>query len=100
MPGKPITKPITRAMTDPTMPFGANLTLGATNVRVGGQPVALANSPLTPHGPIPGHGEVPGFMSQSSITVRANGEGVIREGDAASCGDFASSGVPLVRAGD
>jgi len=91
--------PISRAMTDPTSPFGAMLTLGATNVRVGGQPVALANSPLTPHGPIPGHGEVPGFMSGSSITVRANGQGVVRSGDPASCGDFATSTV-LVKAGD
>ena len=91
--------PVARAMTDPTIPFGAMLTLGAPTVRVGGQPIALVNSPLTPHGPNPGHGEVPGFMSQSSITVRANGQGVVRQGDIASCGDT-TTGFPTVRAGD
>ena len=95
MPGKPIT----RAMSDITIPFGAILTLGSPNVRVGGESVALQGSPITPHGPIPGHGEVPGFMSQCSFTVRANGQGVIRHGDVASCGDT-TTGYPMVRAGD
>jgi len=91
-------QPITRANTDPTIPFGAMLTIGAPLVRVGGQPIALQGSPLTPHGPIPGHGEVPGFMNQSSLTVRANGKGVVRQGDVASCGDSAT-GYPTVKAG-
>jgi uncharacterized Zn-binding protein involved in type VI secretion len=93
MPGE-----ITRT-TDPTIPFGANLILGSTNVKVGGNPVALQGSPITPHGPIPGHGEVPGIMNQSSLTVKVNGQGVVRQGDIASCGD-AATGFPTVRAGD
>lgn len=87
--------PISRTM-DPTTPFAAFATLGATNVRVGGQPITLANSPLTPHGVPP----KPGVMTQSSITVRANGQGVVRQGDISSTGEIASSGAPLVRAGD
>ncbi len=91
-------KPITRAMIDPTIPFGALVTLGSPNVRVGGQPVALAPSPVTPHGPIPGHGELPAFITVGSVTVRANRQSVIRQGDPASCGDSAT-GFPTVRAG-
>jgi len=91
--------PIARAGTDPTQPFQALLTLGATNVKVGGQPIALQGSPLMPHGPIPGHGEVPAFMYMSSSTVKANGKGVVRQGDVASCGDTAT-GYPKVTAGD
>tara|TARA_X000001382_G_scaffold39446_1_gene26386 strand:+ start:1784 stop:2059 length:276 start_codon:yes stop_codon:yes gene_type:complete len=87
--------PISRT-SDPTIPFAAFATLGATNVRVGGQPVTLANSPLTPHGTPP----KPGIMMQSSITVRANGQGIVRQGDVSSTGESATSGSPLVKAGD
>lgn len=87
--------PISRT-SDPTIPFAAFATLGAANVRVGGQPVTLANSPLTPHGTPP----KPGIMMQSSITVRANGQGIVRQGDVSSTGESATSGSPLVKAGD
>ena len=87
--------PISRSV-DPTAPSGAIATLFASNVRVNGQPVTLANSPLTPHGVPP----KPGVMSQSSITVKANGQGVVRQGDASSTGEIATSGAPLVKAGD
>ena len=59
----------------------------------------LEGSPLTPHGPIPGHGEIPSFMNTSSISVRINGAGIIRQGDIASCGDSAT-GNPKILVGD
>ena len=80
-------------------PFGANFTLAEPKVNAGGYPVVLEGSPLTPHGPVPGHGEIPSFMSTSSISVRINGNGVIRQGDVASCGDQAT-GNPKIMVGD
>jgi uncharacterized Zn-binding protein involved in type VI secretion len=82
-----------------TTPFGAGFQLASPNVKAGGYPVVLENSPLLPHGPIPGHGEIPSFMTTSSIKVRINGEGVIRQGDIASCGDVAT-GNPKIMVGD
>jgi len=62
------------------------MTLGASNVNVGGEPVALKGSPLTAHGPVPGHGELmPAFMYAGSTTVKANGKGVVRAGDVSTC---------------
>ena len=91
-------KPVTRANLDPTIPWGSFVTIGSPNVRAGGYGVALAPSPLTPHGPIPGHGELPSFINVGSTTVRANGRSIIRQGDVASCGDSAT-GYALVRVG-
>ena len=82
-----------------TTPFGATLTKTSPNVKAGGKPVALQGSPVTPHGPIPGHGEIPSYMNTSSTTVKINGQGVIRQGDMASCGDSAT-GKPKIKVGD
>ena len=80
-----------------TTPFNATLTKTSPNVKAGGNPVVLQDSPLTPHGPTPGHGELmPAKMNTSSTSVKINGDGVIRQGDVASCGDSATGNAKIM----
>ena len=75
---------------------GGTILSGAGNVYVNGMPVALLYSPVAGHGKNQHAGPQ---MVQSSNTVRANGRGVVRQNDIASCGHPAT-GSGNVYAGD
>lgn len=57
---------------------------GAPTVIAEGLPVSVLGDDVTPHGEPP-HAKARIIMS--SFTVFANGRGVVRQGDLASCGD-------------
>lgn len=61
----------------------------APTVFVDGAPVAVLGADVQPHPPGPPHTSAP-VMVGSSATVYANGIGVCRAGDAASCGHTAT----------
>lgn len=67
----------------------------APTVIVDGSPIAVVGADVAGHGLGPHAGPV---MAGGSSTVFANGIGVVRAGDAASCGD-AASGSSDVAAG-
>jgi uncharacterized Zn-binding protein involved in type VI secretion len=67
----------------------------APTVFVNGKPIAVAGAAVAGHGKAPHAGPT---MSGCSATVRANGIGVCRAGDAASCG-HAATGSGNVNAG-
>ena len=67
----------------------------APTVFVNGSPIAVLNASVAGHGTGAHAGPT---MSASSSTVKANGIGVCRADDAASCGD-AASGSSNVSAG-
>jgi len=75
---------------------GGTILSGAGNVNVNGMPVALLYSPVAGHGRNKHAGPT---MVRSSNTVKANGRGVVRQGDIASCGHPAT-GSGNVYAGD
>ena len=57
---------------------------GAPTVIAEGAPVSCKGDEVTPHGEPP-HAKA--TVIQSSITVKAMGRGVVRNGDIATCGD-------------
>jgi len=75
---------------------GGTILSGAGNVNVNGLPVALLYSPVAGHGKDEHSGPQ---MIRSSYSVRANGRGVVRQGDSATCGHLAN-GSGNVYAGD
>jgi len=60
---------------------------GASSVFVNGSKVSLQGDSVAPHGDPPHRSAT---MVESSSTVSAEGKGVVRQGDAASCGHTAS----------
>tara|TARA_R110000824_G_scaffold385115_1_gene579288 strand:- start:91 stop:354 length:264 start_codon:yes stop_codon:yes gene_type:complete len=83
---------VTRAYQDTA---GNVILRGASNVLINGLPVALRGAPVAGHGKSPHSGPI---IIASSSTVYANGIGVVRQGDAASCG-HTDTGSPNVMAG-
>ena len=75
---------------------GGTILSGAGNVYVNGMPVALLYSSVAGHGRNEHGGPI---MVRSSNTVKANGRGVVRQNDTASCGHSAT-GSGNVYAGD
>ena len=75
---------------------GGTILGGAGNVNVNGMPVALLYSPVAKHGKNAHAGPI---MVRSSNTVKANGRGIVRQNDTASCGHSAT-GSGNVYAGD
>tara|TARA_Y100000034_G_scaffold126462_1_gene177729 strand:- start:367 stop:630 length:264 start_codon:yes stop_codon:yes gene_type:complete len=75
---------------------GGTILSGASSVNVNGLPVALMFSPVAGHGKNRHSGPQ---MIRSSHSVRANGRGVVRQGDSATCGHPAT-GSGNVFAGD
>ena len=75
---------------------GGSILASATNVFIRGKKVALIGDQVTPHGKGAHGGAV---MVGGSGKVFVNGKGVVRTGDAASCGDTAVSSITDVFAG-
>ena len=63
---------------------------GAPTVLVNGSPVSTLGDTVTPHGDPP-HSSA--TIIKSSTTVFANGRGIVRAGDKASCGHSVVSGT-------
>lgn len=70
----------------------------APTVFVNGSPIVVAGAAVTPHPFIPPHTTGPVMVGKSS-TVFANGIGVCRQGDAASCGHTASGSADVFAGG-
>lgn len=66
---------------------------GVTSVVVNGSPVSVKGDSVAPHGDDP---HASATMIGSSGTVIAGGIGVVRAGDAASCGDTASGSSDVI----
>lgn len=66
---------------------------GAPTVLVNGTPVSVLGDAVTPHGDGP-HAS-PKIVS-SSTTVLAQGKGIVRSGDSASCGHSVSAGSNVI----
>lgn len=66
---------------------------GVSSVVVNGSPVSVKGDSVAPHGLGPHAGPV---MVGASGTVIAGGVGVVRAGDAASCGDTASGSSDVI----
>lgn len=66
---------------------------GISSVIVNGSPVSVIGDSVAGHGSGPHGGPV---MVGSSSTVIAGGKGVVRAGDAASCGDTASGSSDVI----
>ena len=69
---------------------------GAPTVLVNGSPVSTLGDAVTPHGDPP-HSSA--TIIKSSTTVFAQGKGIVRVGDKASCGHSVASGSPNVFVG-
>jgi uncharacterized Zn-binding protein involved in type VI secretion len=72
---------------------GTILGPGVPSVIVNGAPISIIGDAVAGHGPSVHAGPV---MVEGSSTVFAGGIGVVRAGDAASCGDTASGSSDVI----
>ena len=66
---------------------------GAPTVLVNGTPVSVLGDAVTPHGDSV---HASAKIVSSSFTVLAQGKGIVRSGDSASCGHFVSAGSNVI----
>ena len=69
---------------------------GAPSVKVNGSTVSVLGDAVAPHGPPPHDAAT---ITSASGTVNAEGKGVVRVGDTASCGHTVATGSADVNAG-
>jgi len=96
MPGQVVTEGIPNVC-------GGQATKGIPTVRVGGAPIMVSGSPVTPHRPpiikplcLTGAAVT---VARSNSTVRAGGLPIVVSTDADSCGHSRGTGNPTVRIG-
>jgi uncharacterized Zn-binding protein involved in type VI secretion len=77
---------------------GGKIIRGDNSVRVNGKPIAVIDSPVTPH---PGRGEHNHAKTKANknTTVKANGKLIVVTGDTDSCGHKRQGGSPNVNIG-
>lgn len=78
---------------------GGKIIRGENSVKVNGKPVAVVDSPVTPHTPGKGEHNSAKTKANKNTTVKANGKLIIVTGDTDSCGHKRVGGSPNVNIG-